>query len=52
MGGSPISGREDPLERERPEPAKPKGLQRFVIDGKEVWAINRKNAIRKAKKLQ
>lgn len=26
------------------------GLKRFEIDGKEVWAINRKNAERKARK--
>lgn len=28
----------------------PKGLKRFVIDGEEVYAINEKNAIRKAKR--
>lgn len=27
-----------------------KGLKRFIIQGKEVWALNKKNAERKAKK--
>lgn len=27
-----------------------RGLKQFFIDGQEVWAINEKNAIRKAKK--
>lgn len=31
-------------------PHRPKGLKRFVIGDKEVWAINQKNAERKAKK--
>ena len=28
----------------------PKGHKRFIIEGKEVWALNRKNAIKKASK--
>ena len=28
-----------------------KGMKKFNINGKEVWAINEKNAIRKAGKL-
>jgi hypothetical protein len=31
---------------------KPNGLQKFNIDGIEVWAINEKNARRKAAKLR
>jgi hypothetical protein len=30
---------------------KNKGLKEFNIDGKIVWALNEKNAIRKAKKV-
>ena len=30
----------------------PKGIKPFVIDGVEVYALNKKNAIRKAKKQQ
>ncbi len=29
---------------------RPNGVRKFIIEGKEVWAINQKNAIRKAKK--
>lgn len=29
-----------------------KDMQQFFIDGKEVWAINEKNAIRKAKNIK
>lgn len=32
-------------------PPKPNGLKKFIIDGKEVWALNEKNAIRKSKKV-
>lgn len=35
---------------ERPEVPVPDGLKRFIIDDKEVYAINLKNAIRKAQK--
>jgi hypothetical protein len=31
------------------EPTPPKGLKKFNIDGKEIWALNLKNAIRKSK---
>lgn len=34
------------------EPPKPKGLKQFHIDGVEVWAINQKNAERKAKNIK
>lgn len=34
----------------RPEVPKPNGLKKWNIDGKEVWAINYKNAKRKAEK--
>lgn len=30
---------------------KPKGLKKFIIGGKEIWAINEKNANRKYKQL-
>lgn len=40
--------REVDLEAERPKPPPPKGLKKFFINGQEVWAINEKNAIRKA----
>lgn len=33
-----------------PKPPRPNGLKLFNIDGNEVWAINEKNAIRKANK--
>jgi hypothetical protein len=33
------------------EPSPPKGLKKFIIDGKEIWALNLKNAIRKSTKL-
>lgn len=48
--------KEDPKQRERRLKAvkekryKEQGLQLFDIDGKKVWALNRKNAERKAKK--
>lgn len=29
-----------------------KGQQQFFVDGKEVWAINEKNAIRKARSIK
>jgi hypothetical protein len=29
-----------------------KGLKMFLIDGQQVWAINKKNAIRKARKTR
>lgn len=42
-----------PLIRHNPtnEQMRRKGLKSFHIDGKEVWALNEKNAIRKAAKL-
>ena len=33
------------------EPPKPKGLKLFNVDGIEIWAINEKNARRKAGKV-
>lgn len=46
------SGHGDELDTFNPVNApKPMGVQKFIIEGKEVWAINRKNAIRKAAKL-
>lgn len=33
------------------EPPIPKGLKLFSIDGVEVYALNKKNAIRKANKI-
>jgi len=55
MGGGLIadnSGAEPPRVSRKPKKVpKPKGLQMFNIDGVEVWAINEKNARRKAAKL-
>jgi hypothetical protein len=39
------------LPPDKREPSPPKGLTKFDIDGKEIWALNLKNAIRKSKKL-
>lgn len=54
-GGMQPDGRTS-IHRPAPQPKpkkdiKPKGLQMFNIDGIEVWAINEKNARRKAAKL-
>lgn len=47
--GNPVSF--DPKDVKRPLPSPPKGLKKFDIDGKEIWALNLKNAIRKSKKI-
>lgn len=46
--GNPVSF--DPKDVKRPKPSPPKGLTKFNINGKEIWALNLKNAIRKSKK--
>lgn len=40
----------NPDDVNRPIPSPPKDLKKFEVDGKEIWALNLKNAIRKSKK--
>lgn len=48
MSGSQIMRYEKtPIKR---EPITPKGLKKFVIDGKDIYALNERNALRKANK--
>ena len=42
--------RERRLQREKEKRYKDQGLQLFDIDGKQIWALNRKNAEREAKR--
>lgn len=55
MGGGLIADRSSvdasKVDGKPKEPPKPNGLKKFNIDGVEVWAINEKNARRKAAKL-
>lgn len=39
-----------PQPKKRKPPPRPKGLKPFEIDGQTIWAINEKNARRKAGK--
>lgn len=41
----------NPNDIEPKTPPKPKNHKIFVIDGMEIWALNRKNAIKKFNKL-
>jgi len=53
MYQEPLPPRENPIidwDKAKRNQAKAKGLKQFFINGKEVWALNEKNAIRKAKK--
>jgi hypothetical protein len=45
-------GRPDPVvaKPKRLEPVHPKGHKPFLIDGVEVWALNRRNAEKRAAK--
>ena len=54
MGTSSSKSYVDPSEIDTTPatPPIPKGLKMFEIDGMQVWAINEKNAIRKAKKMK
>lgn len=56
MGGDAFAHRSshEPVEKKNRKPIvppKPKGLRMFNVDGVEVWAINEKNARRKAANL-
>jgi|LakMenEpi03Aug12_release.lakeMendotaPanAssembly.Ray.scaffolds.fasta_scaffold17891_22 hypothetical protein len=55
FGAEQVFAGEKPKHRPAPEPQPkdiiPNGLKKFKIDGVEVWAINERNAKRKAKKL-